>query len=155
MSFPELERDMRPEVAALFTALAADYFAATGAEEGAVSTRHLPDELFARFEEPLPRAGHDVREVVARLGRDVMADANRLSHPMYMGHQVSAPLPAAVWAECVVAALNNSTAVWEMSPTGTAVERQVIRWMAGPERTAWVQAAEIDFAPFSKRAWAV
>jgi L-2,4-diaminobutyrate decarboxylase len=131
MSFPELERDMRPEVAALFTALAADYFAATGAERGAVSTRHQPDELFDRFAEPLPRAGHDVEHVVARLRRDVVADANRLSHPMYMGHQVSAPLPAAVWAECVVAALNNSTAVWEMSPTGTAVERQVIRWMAG------------------------
>jgi L-2,4-diaminobutyrate decarboxylase len=135
MSFPELERDMRPEVAALFTTLATDYFADTGAARGAVSTGLGPDALFARFEEPLPRAGQPVEDVVARLRRDVVADANRLSHPMYMGHQVSAPLPAAVWAECVVAALNNSVAVWEMSPTGTAVERQVIRWMA--ELAGW------------------
>jgi L-2,4-diaminobutyrate decarboxylase len=33
--------------------------------------------------------------VAARLARDVVADANRLCHPMYLGHQVSAPLPAA------------------------------------------------------------
>ena len=71
-----------------------------------------------------------MEEVVARLRDDVIADANRLTHPMYMGHQVSAPLPAAVWAECVVAALNQSVAVWEMSPTGTPVEHQVMRWMA-------------------------
>jgi L-2,4-diaminobutyrate decarboxylase len=61
--------------------------------------------------------------------RDVMSDANRLYHPMYAGHQVSAPLPAAVWAEVVTAALNQSQAVWEMSPTLTVLERQVMRWM--------------------------
>lgn len=130
MSFPELERDMRPEVAALFAGLAADYFAETAAGQGPVSTRHLPDALFARFDEPLPREGHPVEEVVRRLRDEVVADANHLMHPMYMGHQVSAPLPAAVWAECVVSALNQSVAVWEMSPTGTPVERQVMRWMA-------------------------
>jgi L-2,4-diaminobutyrate decarboxylase len=49
---------------------------------------------------------------------------------MAMGHQVSPPLPAAVWAEVVIAALNQSVAVSEMSPSGTAVEGAVIRWMA-------------------------
>jgi L-2,4-diaminobutyrate decarboxylase len=47
-----------------------------------------------------------------------------------MGHQLSPPLPAAVWTEVVVAALNQSVAVAEMSPSGTAVEGAVIRWMA-------------------------
>jgi L-2,4-diaminobutyrate decarboxylase len=49
---------------------------------------------------------------------------------MYLGHQVSAPLPAAVWTEALIAALNQSVAVAEMSPTGTAVEGRVVRWMA-------------------------
>ena len=40
------------------------------------------------------------------------------------------PLPATTWAEVVVGALNNSIAVREMSPTATAVEYRVIRWMA-------------------------
>jgi L-2,4-diaminobutyrate decarboxylase len=54
---------------------------------------------------------------------------------MYAGHQVSAPLPAAVWTEAVTAALNQSVAVSEMSPTATAVEQRVIRWMA--ELVGW------------------
>jgi L-2,4-diaminobutyrate decarboxylase len=58
-----------------------------------------------------------------------MPDVNRLMHPMYMGHQVSAPLAAAVWTDVVISAVNNSMAVWEMSPVATVIEEQVIRWM--------------------------
>ena len=46
-----------------------------------------------------------------------------------MGHQVAAPLPAAIWSESLVAALNQSTAVFEMSPVGTTIERRVVRWL--------------------------
>jgi L-2,4-diaminobutyrate decarboxylase len=38
-------------------------------------------------------------------------------------------LPAAIWTESLTAALNQSLAVAEMSPTGTALEHRVIRWM--------------------------
>src|SRR6185312_16298533 len=54
-----------------------------------------------------------------------------LAHPMCMGHQVSAPLPAAVWMEAVIAAMNQSVAVAEMSPSATVVEKQLVRWMTG------------------------
>jgi L-2,4-diaminobutyrate decarboxylase len=86
--------------------------------------------LARRFDEPVPRVGRPLADVLARLDRDVLADVNRLSHPMYLGHQVSAPLAAAVWTESLKAAVNNSAAVREMSPAGTMLERQVIRWMA-------------------------
>ena len=46
-----------------------------------------------------------------------------------MGHQVSAPLPVAVWTEALTGAVNQSGAVWEMSPVGTVIETQVVRWM--------------------------
>jgi len=49
---------------------------------------------------------------------------------MYMGHQTSAPLPVGVWMESIIGALNQSLAVQEMSPTGTAIEHQVIKWMS-------------------------
>jgi L-2,4-diaminobutyrate decarboxylase len=38
-------------------------------------------------------------------------------------------MAAAVWAEALISALNQSGAVWEMSPVGTIVETQVVRWM--------------------------
>ncbi|HEY0779624.1 MAG TPA: pyridoxal-dependent decarboxylase [Gemmatirosa sp.] len=122
--------DAAADAAAPFTALAAAYFAEAGAGLGRVTSGRSPDELAARFDEPLPRAARPLADVAARLARDVVADANRLTHPMSLGHQVAAPLPAAVWAEPVIAALNQSVAVQEMSPTGTPVERQVIRWMS-------------------------
>jgi L-2,4-diaminobutyrate decarboxylase len=125
----ELEADAALGAGGPFHELAAAYFAETRDGAGPVSTPHSPIELARRFHEPLPTGARPLDEVAARLGRDVVADANRLYHPMYMGHQVSAPLPAAVWAESVIGALNQSVAVWEMSPTATVVETQVVRWM--------------------------
>jgi L-2,4-diaminobutyrate decarboxylase len=125
-----LEQDAARDAGLPFLTLAAEYFADTRTGEGPVSSALDPAEMAARFREPVPRAGRPLEEVLERLRRDVVADANRLCHPMAMGHQVSAPMPAAVWTDVVVSALNQSVAVAEMSPTGTAVEAAVIRWMA-------------------------
>ncbi|HEY2324958.1 MAG TPA: pyridoxal-dependent decarboxylase, partial [Thermoanaerobaculia bacterium] len=54
----------------------------------------------------------------------------QLHHPSYIGHQVCPPFAPSVIADFVISALNNSTAVWEMSPIGTVIEREVIRWLA-------------------------
>jgi L-2,4-diaminobutyrate decarboxylase len=123
-----LEADMAAEAGARFADVVADYFAETRSAVGPVSTTLTPAELAVRFAEPLPRGGRPLAEVVERVRREIVRDANRLYHPMYIGHQVSAPLPAAVWTEGVTAALNQSIAVWEMSPTLTVLEAQVIRW---------------------------
>jgi L-2,4-diaminobutyrate decarboxylase len=125
-----LDADAAAEVGAQFVALAAGYVAEAARGEGPVTSAVGPAPMAARFREPLPRAGRPMAEVLDRVRHQIVAESNRLYHPMAMGHQVSAPLPAAVWAEVVVAALNQSVAVSEMSPSGTAVETAVIRWMA-------------------------
>jgi L-2,4-diaminobutyrate decarboxylase len=125
----ELESDMELDAATLFTSLAAGYLAETRSGDGPVSTARTPAELAARFDEPMPRDGKPLADVVARLRDEVLPDCNRLYHPRYAGHQVSAPLPAAIWTESLTAALNQSLAVSEMSPTATALEHRVIRWM--------------------------
>ncbi|MBK9374799.1 MAG: aminotransferase class V-fold PLP-dependent enzyme [Holophagales bacterium] len=125
----ELEDDALAPAAEAFTRIAVDYFAATRTGEGPVSTPLGAAELARRFDEPLPVDGRPLEEVVERLRGDVVADSNRLCHPRSMGHQVSAPLPAAVWTESLIAALNQSGAVQEMSPVGTAVENRIVRWM--------------------------
>jgi L-2,4-diaminobutyrate decarboxylase len=125
----QLESDMSPAVAAEFTALATAYLAQTEARTGPVSTGRAAAELAARFDEPMPRDGMPIERVIARLRDEVIPDCNRLYHPRYVGHQVSAPLPAAIWTESLTAALNQSLAVAEMSPTATALEHRVVRWM--------------------------
>ena len=123
------EGDMAPEVAAEFARLATDYLANTRDATQRVTTRETVEALARRFAEPLPRGGRSIGEIVERLRADVIPNSIHLYHPRYVGHQVSAPLPAAVWTEPLISALNQSVAVFEMSPVGTVLETQVIRWM--------------------------
>ena len=127
----ELEADTTLETGEKFAAVTARYFDSTRLGQGQVSTPRSPEELARRFDEEFPVEGRPVTEIIARLERDVLADANKYYHPMYMGHQTSAPLAAGVWMESVIGALNQSLAVSEMSPTGTAIEHQVIKWLSG------------------------
>jgi L-2,4-diaminobutyrate decarboxylase len=125
----ELDSDMTPESAAQFTTLVVDYLSSTRDGAGPVSTPLSSAEISDRFDEPLPLHGAPLSVVAGRLRDEVMSDANRLYHPRAAGHQVSPPLPAAIWTESVIAALNQSVAVAEMSPTATVLEHRVIRWM--------------------------
>ena len=126
----ELEADTSLEVGKQFAAVTARYFENTRAGAGQVSTPDTPEQLAQRFSEELPSQGRPVAEIIARLEREVLADANKYYHPMYMGHQTSAPLPVGIWMESVIGALNQSLAVWEMSPTATMIEHQIVGWLA-------------------------
>ena len=121
--------DESAETGAKFLGIAARYFARTRLGEGQVSTPLSAAEIGARFAGSMPVDGTSVDQIVERLEREVLPDANKFYHPMYMGHQVCAPLPAAVWTESIISALNQSLAIFEMSPTGTMIEHQVVRWM--------------------------
>ena len=127
--FDTLESDMDRAIGHRFVDVAARYMERTRDGTGAVSTGLTAADIAKRFAQPMPSAGIPVDDVLRRLEDDVLGDANRLMHPMYMGHQVAPPLAAAVWTDAVVGALNNSGAVWEMSPTLTPLETQVVRWM--------------------------
>ena len=126
----ELEADTSLEVGKQFAAVTARYFEATRTGQGQVSTACTSEELAHRFNEDFPRQGKPVAEIIARLERDVIRDANKYYHPMYMGHQTSAPLPVGIWMESIIGALNQSVAVWEMSPTATMIEHQIVGWLA-------------------------
>ncbi|MGH7605185.1 MAG: pyridoxal phosphate-dependent decarboxylase family protein [Gemmatimonadaceae bacterium] len=126
----ELEGDTSLDVGKQFAAVTARYFESTRRGDGRVSSPLSAEELALRFSDVFPSDGRPVTEIIARLERDVIADANKYYHPMYMGHQTSAPLPVGVWMESVIGALNQSLAVWEMSPTATVIERQIVKCLA-------------------------
>jgi L-2,4-diaminobutyrate decarboxylase len=125
----EIDHDTRLESGEAFARIVAAYFADTAPGAGRVSTASTPAALAARFAPEFPDAGLPHEDVLAALRDEVLPDCNRLTHPRSMGHQVSAPLPAAVWTEAITAALNQSGAVWEMSPIGTIIETRVVQWM--------------------------
>ena len=61
-----------------------------------------------------------------KLVGEIQRNSLQLSHPRFAAQQVAAPIPAAALVESVVAAMNNSLAVWEMSPIATAIDRDVL-----------------------------
>jgi L-2,4-diaminobutyrate decarboxylase len=124
-----LEADTTLEAAQPILALAAEYLTRTRTGEGPVSTWHSAEVIADRLSERLPRRSRPLSDVARRLSSLLLEDVNRLAHPMYIGHQVSAPLPAAVWTDALISALNQSMAVREMSPSFTPLEHQVIEWM--------------------------
>jgi L-2,4-diaminobutyrate decarboxylase len=124
-----MEADAEAAVGRAFVALAAEYFAQTRSRDGRVSTAHTPAGLAARFDEAAPADGQPIDAILARVRADVIPESNHLSHPRYVGHQIAGPLPAAVWTEALTAALNQSVAVFEMSPVFTVLEHRVMRWM--------------------------
>ena len=69
------------------------------------------------------------RELGGLLER-VIAQSNHLHHPRYVGHQVTSPLPFGALGEFASTLLNNAMAVYEMGPVGTAMERNLARWLA-------------------------
>jgi L-2,4-diaminobutyrate decarboxylase len=86
------------------------------------------------WRDPMQRATHwrldsqggaDARAIFDRL----LAESTHLHHPRCFGHQVSAPDPLSALARFVVAALNATSAIDEMGPTGVMMERAVVRWM--------------------------
>ncbi|HET9439594.1 MAG TPA: aminotransferase class I/II-fold pyridoxal phosphate-dependent enzyme [Longimicrobiales bacterium] len=133
MSFEQLletiESDMGNDIGCEFVAVAARYFAQSRATGRSVSPYSTPDALQALFSGELPAQGEPFGHVLERIERDVVRESNWLYHPRAMGHQVSAPLPAAVWTDVIVSALNQSVAVQEMSPALTMIEHRLIRWL--------------------------
>ncbi|HXY29403.1 MAG TPA: pyridoxal-dependent decarboxylase [Gemmatimonadaceae bacterium] len=134
-----LADDATPDAARRIIDLAVDFLDASRSGAGPVSTALSSSQLAARFREPMPAEGVPLEWLTQRVRDDVLSDANHLTHPMYMGHQVSSPLPVAIWIEAVISAMNQSIAVAEMSPTATVLETQLIRWMC--ESLGWGSAS--------------
>lgn len=63
--------------------------------------------------------------------KDTIDETIHIHHPKYLGHQVCASLPLAGFGEMLNGTLNNGSAIYEMGPVSTAMERIVIEWLAG------------------------
>ncbi len=88
-----------------------------------------PAQSFARFAEPMPEEPSPWPALLERFERDVAPLSFHLPSPRYFGLMNPTPLPIAVFAEALGAALNQNVGAWHHSPAATAIERTVIRWL--------------------------
>jgi len=82
--------------------------------------RHEWQQLLA---DPLPASFTELTE-------KLLQQSIHLHHPRCCGHQVAPPAPITALAELFSALLNNSMAVYEVGPAGTAIEKAVLAWLA-------------------------
>ena len=82
-----------------------------------------PDRLVEIFS--FESAGGE-KEPLNSLMKRIITYSNHLSHPHYIGHQVTSPLPIIVLAQFCTTLLNNGAAIYEMGPVNMAMERNVI-----------------------------
>ncbi len=85
-----------------------------------------PDELYKKWKDELTENKFGKSEA---LWKEIIKDSIRIHNPNYMGHQVSAPAPISGIAEMLNGCLNNGSAIYEMGPVSTAMERVVIKWL--------------------------
>ena len=88
-----------------------------------------PAQSFARFAEPLPELPTPWAALFERFEREVVPASFHLPSPRYFGLMNPTPLPIAVFAEAMAAALNQNVGAWHHGPAATAVERIVVRWL--------------------------
>jgi L-2,4-diaminobutyrate decarboxylase len=85
-----------------------------------------PAEMVSRWPADFPA---EPRGELGELLERVIAESNHLHHPRYVGHQVTSPMPFGALGEFASTLLNNAMAVYEMGPVGTAIERNLARWL--------------------------
>ena len=86
-----------------------------------------PDELRREWQQLLA----DPKPIsFAELTEKLLQQSIHLHHPRNCGHQVAPPAPITALAELFSSLLNNSMAVYEVGPAGTAIEKAVLDWLA-------------------------
>ena len=85
-----------------------------------------PDKRFLKWQKDL---GEDFD--FEPFWKDTINETIHIHHPKYLGHQVCASLPLSGLGEMLNGTLNNGSAIYEMGPVSTAMERAVIEWLTG------------------------
>jgi glutamate/tyrosine decarboxylase-like PLP-dependent enzyme len=81
------------------------------------------------FDEALPEEGTPFLDLVQDCRTRVFPNTMAIGSRRYFGMMNPAPLPMAVFSEALCSAMNQNVASWRHAPSGTAIEKRVIRWL--------------------------
>ena len=116
----------------------ADFLAASNPEtRPRVLTYEDPDAMARSWE---GRFGAGPTTDFADLLPEILARSIDLFHPRFIGHQCTTALPLAALGGLAGEFLNNGSAIYEMGQVNVAMERNLIRWMAG--LAGWANGAD-------------
>ena len=79
---------------------------------------------------PLPESGTDVEPLLEDTARKLFDHSLFNGHPRFFGYITSSPAPIGMLGDLLAAALNPNVGAWTLSPAGTEIEREAVRWIA-------------------------
>ena len=79
---------------------------------------------------PLPEQGTAPGPMLEETARLLFEYSLFNGHPRFFGYITSSPAPIGMLAEMLAAAVNPNVGGWMLSPAGTEIETQTIRWIA-------------------------
>ncbi|MBI4484003.1 MAG: aspartate aminotransferase family protein [Acidobacteria bacterium] len=88
-----------------------------------------PRELDYLFQGFPPRSGEPAEKILEDVRHKIIPNSMHIPSPRYYGLMNPSPLPIAVLAEAIAAALNQNCGGWRQSSAATHVEKAVVRWM--------------------------
>jgi aromatic-L-amino-acid decarboxylase len=94
-----------------------------------VAPAATPSELAQLFNEPLPETGATYEQLLSRFQTDIAPQSMLVPSPRYYGQFNPTPLPIAVWADVLAAALNQNAVAWRNGPAAANIEARVLRWL--------------------------
>ncbi len=89
-----------------------------------------PRQMEQLFEGPVPELGMPLLDVVREVAEKVERNATAMGHPRYFAFVNPGTTSVAPLAEAMAAMFNQNLGAWRNSPSGTAMELQVVKWMA-------------------------
>lgn len=89
-----------------------------------------PQELSELFADtPLSEEGEDLSKTLREVGGAALANSVAVAEPRTMAHLHCPPLVAALAAEHMISAANQSLDSWDQSPSATILEQKLVRWL--------------------------
>ena len=79
---------------------------------------------------PVPDDGADPEALIDEVSALLIEHSLYNGHPRFMGYITSSPAPLGSLAELVAATVNPNCGSFSLSPVGTLIEEQAVRWMA-------------------------
>jgi aromatic-L-amino-acid/L-tryptophan decarboxylase len=96
-----------------------------------VTTKASPGELSALIgNSPLPEQGEAAAGIVNRAASLLFDHSLLNGHPKFLGYITSSAAPIGALADLLAAAVNPNVGAHILSPIATAIEKQVVKWLA-------------------------
>jgi len=87
-------------------------------------------DLQSVLNEQLPIEPASLQDICNEIDNALVPHAVKTSHPLFLGYVTPPSLDICVLGDAITAILNQNVSFDDLSPTGTAIEQTVIRWLA-------------------------